>query len=180
MTESSTSIATRAGWLQPLRARWQTLSAREQSLLRALALVLLLALLWRVVVSPPLHSLRDHEARRAALATAQAQMQVWQAQAQAVQQQVRPNPAEAVTVLQTLTAANGPGWQLQVQGERATVQVQNATPEALAQWLLQAREQAQSLPVQAQLERSDVKSGGSSGPRWRGRLVLALPKAGPP
>lgn len=164
-------------WRQGLLARWQTLSAREQALLRVLAVCLVLVLGWQLLIAAPLQSLRDSAARRATLAQSQAQMQVWQAQAQAAQQQPRLNTAEAATVLRTLTAAAGKGWQVQVQGERANVQVTDAAPEALAQWLVQAREQAHSLPVQAQLERVDAKAGEV---RWRGRLVLALPPTGQP
>lgn len=175
MTASTRWRGATARWLQPLQARWRSLSPREQGLLQVLGTVLLLALLWIGAIAPPLHSLRDSESRRAALAASHAQMQVWQAQAQAVQQQPRLNAAQAAQALQSLTQAAGAGWQLQVLGERATLQVSDATPEALAQWLLQAREQAQSLPVQAQLESHNASAERTSEPRWRGRLVLALP-----
>ena len=178
MTESDRWRHARARWLQPLQTRWRSLSPREQGLLQVLGAVLLLALLWVGAIAPPLHSLRDSEARRAALAASHAQMQLWQAQAQAVQQQPRLDATQAAQALQSLTTAAGAGWQLQVQGERATLQVADATPEALAQWLRQAREQAQSLPVQAQLERSHASPERASAPRWRARVVLALPTAG--
>ena len=168
-------------WSAPVSARWHALSPRERRLLQALAVLLALALVWWGLIAPPLQRLHNSAAQRAALASAQAQMQVWQTQAQAAQQQPRLGASEAATVLRTLTAAAGPGWQLQIQGERASLQVQDATPDALAQWLVQAREQAQSLPIQAQLERAD---GAATQParavHWRGRLVLALPNPGQP
>ena len=106
----------RTRWQQAWTARWQALSLREQRLLRVLAVCLALVLGWQLLIAAPLQSLRDSDARRATLAQSQAQMQVWQAQAQAAQQQPRLNTAEAATLLQTLTAAAGKGWQVQVQG----------------------------------------------------------------
>ena len=64
------------------------------------------------------------------------------------------------------------------------------TRSAIAQWLAQAREQAQALPVQAQLQQAPVDPiaqakgknavmrpapSQDTGARWRGTVVLSLP-----
>ena len=84
-------------------------------------------------------------------------------------------------------------WQLQ--GERLSVQLSGTSPERLASWLKQARESAQALPVQAQLNPAHAdkpgpsasskkpspsnppspSEAGSHDVRWSGSLLLSLP-----
>jgi general secretion pathway protein M len=57
-----------------------------------------------------------------------------------------------------------------VSGDRVTVTLTGAAPEAVAQWLAQARANARALPGEARLNRN------ASG-LWEGTLVLTLPPA---
>ena len=77
MSDHPTRSHARARWQQALAALWQALSAREQSLLRVLAVCLVLALGWQLLIAAPRQSLRNSDARRTTLAQSQAQMQVW-------------------------------------------------------------------------------------------------------
>ena len=53
--------------LAPLQARWHALGQREQTLLRSAALLVGLALLWWVLMAPPLRTLRQAEAQQRSL-----------------------------------------------------------------------------------------------------------------
>ena len=95
-----------------------------------------------------------------------------QAQAQTLQNQP---PLSFDEALRTLTATTqqtlNTSAQLGVAGDRASVTLKNASPDALAQWLTQARLNARSVPTEARLVRADAPGGGS----WSGVLVMSLP-----
>ena len=62
-----------------------------------------------------------------------------------------------------------------MQGDRVTVQLKAVPATTLANWLTQARSDAQVLPVEAHLTRS----GADNLPAvWNGNLVLSLPNRG--
>jgi general secretion pathway protein M len=69
--------------------------------------------------------------------------------------------------------------QMQPQGERVTVQLKAVPATALAQWLSQAREQAQALPLEAHLTRS-ANANNASAIMWDGSMVLRLPNRSTP
>ena len=56
-------------------------------------------------------------------------------------------------------------------GERATVTLKDASADALAEWLAQARLNARSVPLEARLVRAST-AGIST---WSGVLVMSLP-----
>ena len=56
-------------------------------------------------------------------------------------------------------------------GERASVTLKNASPDALAEWLIQARLNARSVPLEARLVRNPAPGGIT----WSGVLMMALP-----
>lgn len=162
-----------AWWTTHLQAHWQGLSVREQILLRLLGGLLMLTLAVSVLVLPTWHTWQQGRVQSAALSQQLAQMRALQAQARQLQQQQHPSaPTNALPTLQKLATANG--WTAQAQGARVLVQIKAATPTALAQWLAQAREQAQALPAEAHLQRSPGNE-----PRWDGSLLLRLPDGTP-
>ena len=150
--------------------QWQRLSDREQWGLRALAGWLGLALAWWVLVAPALNTLNPSNSPRATLAQQHAHMLALQAQAQHLQTRTPLTRDEALRQLQSITPAAG-GLQIHPQGERVTVQLKAVPAAALAQWLSQVREQAQALPQEAHLTRSN----SADTPQWDGSLVLRLP-----
>jgi len=170
-----------------LRARWQALAPREQTLVLAAGGVIAFALLWWLAVAPALATLRAAPARHAALDAQLQQMQALQAEAQQLQSAPRTARGDAVGTLRTALAQRlGNAAQLNVAGDRATVTLKGAPADALGQWLAQARSNARSVPVEARLTRSAAAPANAGTPttlgnpatalpRWDGTLVLALP-----
>ena len=151
-------------------SRCQALSPREQRGISVVAVLLALLIFWSIAIAPALNTLRESDNRRTHIGQQQAHMLALQAKAQALQTRTPLARDEALRNLQGLTP--GAQMQLNVQGDRVTVQL-NAVPAAtLANWLAQARNQAQALPVEAHLTRSNT------GMTWDGNLVLSLPTRG--
>ncbi len=147
--------------------RWQALSPREQRGLSLLGALLAVLLFWLIAIAPALNTLRDSDHRRAQIGQQHAHMLALQAQAQALQTRTPISREEALRTLQGLTP--GAQMQLNVQGDRVMVQLKAVPAAALASWLTQARSQAQALPVEAHLTRSNTAM------TWDGSLVLSLP-----
>ena len=160
--------------LNSLRAqatsRWQALSSREQRGVSMLTALLAVLLFWSIAIAPALNTLRDSDNHRAQIGQQQAHMLALQAQAQALQTRTTLARDEALRNLQGLTPSAQ--MQLNVQGDRVTVQLKAVPAATLANWLAQARNQAQALPVEAHLTRSNTAM------TWDGSLVLSLPNRG--
>ena len=123
----------------------------------------------------------------------QQQMQQLQAQAQTLKKPSAVTRAEAIRWLEeNIPTQLGAQTRWQLQGERLSVQLADTSPERLASWLGQARERAQALPVQAQLQRSPAEAAKPKAPNsasnatdkpelashpvlWQGSLLLSLP-----
>lgn len=171
----------------PLPARWKALAPREQNLILAAGTVVALALLWWLALAPALNTLRTAPARHAALDAQLQRMQNLQAEALQLQAAPRSAPGDAVSSLRnSLTQRLGATAQLSLVGDRATITLQGAPADALAQWLAQARSNALAVPVEARLTRSAAaatptptttlgNAPAAAAPRWDGSLVLALP-----
>ena len=167
-------------------ARWQTFSPRDQRVLAALASCLGVLLVAAIAVLPARNTLHDSDNRRAHIAQQQAHMLALQAQAQALKARTPLSRDEALRSLQSLTP--GTQMQLNVQGDRVTVQLKAVPAPALANWLTQARSQAQALPVEAHLTRNTTGTASTTPPTtpvsnanvvvWDGNLVLSLPNRG--
>ena len=168
-------------WRQQALGQWQRLSAREQMGLRVLGSLLALAVAWWVMVAPALNTMAQSNAHRAELAQQHAHMLALQAQAQQLRTRTPLSRDEALRQLQSLTPAAG-SFQMQPQGERVTLQVKAVPAAALAQWLNLAREQAQALPLEAHLTRSNNNANTSpaAAVMWDGNLVLRLPQRNTP
>jgi general secretion pathway protein M len=147
--------------------RWQALSTREQRVVSLLGALLAVLLFWLIAIAPALNTLRDSDHRRAQIGQQHAHMLALQAQAQALQTRTPILRDEALRNLQGITP--GAQIQLNVQGDRVMVQLKAVPAAALASWLTQARSQAQALPVEAHLTRSNTAM------TWDGSLVLSLP-----
>jgi general secretion pathway protein M len=126
-----------------------------------------------LAVNPALNTLRDSDNRRGQIAQQQAHMLALQAQAQALQNRTFLSRDEALRQLQSITP--NAHMQLQAQGTRVSVQVKAMPAADLAQWLAQARQQAQTLPTEAHLTRN---AASTSATVWDGNLVLSLPTRG--
>ncbi len=169
-----------------LLARWQALTPREQRGISVLGALLGVLLFWSVAIAPALNTLRNSDHRRANIGQQQAHMLALQNQAQALQTRTPLSRDEALRHLQSLSA--GTQIQINVQGDRVSVQLKAVPAATLSHWLAQARSQAQTLPVEAHLTRSHA-TGASHTPNaasavtpsavvWDGNLVLSLPNRG--
>ncbi|AMO23435.1 hypothetical protein GCM10027034_40690 [Ramlibacter solisilvae] len=155
--------------LQALRRRWAALAKREKTMVVAAATVVGVALLWMLAVGPALSTLRTADAQRRTLDAQLQRMIALQAQAQSLQAQPKQNHDEAVRQLEAAVRQGlGASGRMAIQGERATITLTGAAPDALAQWLAQARLNARAIPAEAHLVRN---AGGA----WDGSLVLTLP-----
>ena len=162
--------------------RWQALSPGEQRGIAVLGALLALLFFWSIAIAPALNTLHDSDNRRAQITQQQAHMLALQSQAQALQTRTPLSRDEALRHLQGLTP--GAQMQLNVQGERLSVQLKAVPAPTLANWLAQARSQAQALPVEAHLTRSNATAASNASVTansvvvWDGNLVLSLPSRG--
>jgi general secretion pathway protein M len=162
-------------------ARWQALSPREQRGVYVLGALLAMLLFWSIAIAPALNTLYHSGNHRAQIDQQQAHMLALQSQAQALQARTPLSRDEALRTLQGLTPS--PQIQLNVQGERISVQLKAVPAPILANWLTQARNQAQALPVEAHLTRGNAPAtnnapAANSAVVWDGSLVLSLPNRG--
>lgn len=157
-----------------LQARWRALDAREQTLLASAAVLIGLALLWWLLIAPPLQTLRQADAQQRSLDAQLQKMQTLQAQAQALISQPKINREDALRALEASVKQRlGVSAQINTVGDRATVTLRNTPADALSQWLTQARVNARAIPADVRLTRNVSTPGGLAA--WDGTLVLALP-----
>lgn len=158
--------------LAPLQARWARLPGREKNGVRLSVLLILSFLLWQLSIKPSLATLRTADAQARALGAQLQAMQALQLRAQAVQKQPALGLDEAVRALSAATQQTlGASGQMVVAGERASITVKNASPDALAEWLAQARLNARSALIEARI----VHASTPGGIVWNGVLVMGLP-----
>ena len=169
-----------------LRQRWEALAARERRLVLGAAVVVIAALLWWVALGPALTTLRQANDQHPQLDAQLQQMQSLKAQATALAAMPKVSTEDARRALesslkQTLAASA----QMVTVGNRATVTLKGASPDGLAQWLLQARINARAVPSEVRLVKAAAASptpGGSPAAsatnpvRWDGTVVLTLPE----
>lgn len=156
----------------PWQTRWAQLAPKERMGISIAVALVVFAALWLAVVGPGLQQWRMAEAKARVLDAQLQQMQTLQAQAQSIQAQPALAHDDAVRALKLATQQIlGGSAQISVVGDRASVTLQNAQPQALAQWLTQARLNARSVPFEARLTRAP-----NPGPvLWNGSLTMALP-----
>lgn len=154
--------------LTNLQNRWRSVSPREQRLLLLALGVVGLALLWWVAVAPALKVLKTAPQQHAVLDAQLQQMQRLQTQATSLRAQPVVSADNARLALEASLKPLGASAQMVVQVERVTVTFKAAAPDALAQWLATARQNARTLPTEARLVRNAEGN-------WDGVVVLQLP-----
>ena len=166
---SRPAVPSPLSFLQRLSTQWQGFAPREKTLISAALAVVVAALLWWVAVAPALAVLKTAQTQRSALDAQLQQMQTLQAQAKSLQALPRVKSADAARALEALVKQRfGATAQLSLAGNQATVTLSNTGADALAQFLGQARAQANAVPSQARLRRSGNLQA------WDGTLVLQL------
>jgi general secretion pathway protein M len=123
-----------------------------------------------------LRTWQEAPARQALLDNQSQRMRQLQAQAQGLQKPAAISRTDAALWLEKNLAELGPNTRISLQGNSATLSLQAAPAAALAHWLRHARDNAQALPTQAQLQQvSPANQNNSPDATWRGSLVLRLP-----
>lgn len=147
---------------------WTQRSRRERVMLLVAAGVVLLAVLLGLGILPAWRTLQAAPQEKARLDAQWQRMQGLQAQSAALLKQPRREFNEAA--LRASLAPLGASAQLQIGEKSAELKLQGTPPEALAQWLLNARKESGAVVREAHLQRSSQE--GQVG--WSGRLVLDL------
>lgn len=169
---SKTSATGVAAWLAPLQIRWKRLAAREKNFLATALALVVLALLWKLALAPSMQTLRTSAARATALDAQLQSMQSLQNQASSLQRQAPLSYDEGLRALNLATRQTLANTaQVSVVADRANVTLQAASADALAQWLVQARLNARSVPLEARLTLATTPAGAT----WSGTLVMGLP-----
>lgn len=159
--------------LAPWQERWSRLADQERQMLLWALVLVVGAVLWLKVLAPARTTLRTADAQAKALGDQLQHMQGLQAQAQSLQKQPALDWDETVKALSTATQQTlGNTAQLSTSGERATVTLKGTSADALAQWLVQTRVNARSVPVEARLVRASQDGVAT----WDGVLLMSLPQ----
>lgn len=156
----------------PWQARWAQASAREQTLVRLAAALLIVGLVWMMAVGPALHTLRAAQTQGPQLRAQLQDMLLLQAQAQALQGKVGAQALDAKSLIEAALPVLGESTRIVFAGERATVTVQGSSADALVQWLAQVRLNARAVPLELRLTQSKGL--------WSGSVVLQLPARAAP
>ncbi|MDB5880602.1 MAG: gspM [Ramlibacter sp.] len=152
-----------------LRTRWDRLAPREKTLVGATAALIAAALVWLILIGPALSVVLSAPEQQRALDAQLQRVRGLQLQAQALQSQPKQNHDDALRQLESSVRERlGTSARLLASGDRATVTLTGAAPDAVAQWLTQARLNARTLPSEARLRRNAAGL-------WEGTLVLTLP-----
>jgi general secretion pathway protein M len=159
--------------LAPLRARWNTLGAREKRLLTVAGWVVGALLVWLVAVQPALRAVRAAPARLDQLDAQMQQMQRLAGEARGL----RDTPPVGAMQAQAAVKAAGDGLEgaarTTLAGERATVTFTNVNVTDLREWLSEVRGSARARPIEANLTRNPQGL-------FSGTVVLALPSGNAP
>ena len=181
-------------WATYGQSRWQGLNARERLLVSVLLGLFGVWLFVSIAISPALRTLNASETQRAEVAQQVVQMRALQQRAQELQKTKPLSRDESIRSLQSITPTGNPALQMTIQGDRVMVQLKNLSASQLANWLAQARSNAQALPDEVHISRSTSSSvsastsvNASSGinassnstnttTAWDGQIVLRLPQ----
>jgi general secretion pathway protein M len=153
--------------LTELQSRWRMVSPREQRLLVLALGVVALAVLWWVALAPALAVRKTAPQQHLALDAQNQQMQRLQAQALALRALPAVSADDARSALEASLKPLGTSAQMVVQVERATVTLKGLSPDALAQWLAVARQNARTVPSEAHLTHNAAGA-------WDGTVVFYL------
>ena len=181
-------------WATHGQSRWQGLNARERLLVSVFLGLFGVWLFVSIAISPALRTLNASENQRAEVAQQVVQMRALQQRAQELQKTKPLSRDESLRSLQSITPAGNPALQMTVQGDRVMVQLKNLSASQLANWLAQARSNAQALPDEVHISRSATSSVSSSisvsalsgvnangntanaTAAWDGQIILRLPQ----
>jgi general secretion pathway protein M len=146
---------------QPLRVGWHALAPRERRAASIALWVVVLFAAFSLLVQPAWRTLSAAPRQLDQLDAELQRMQGLAAEAQTLRGVAPVSAAQAAAALQSATTRLGSGAKLSLQGERATLTLTGAPPEALRAWLIEARSAARARPIEAQLAQAAAGYSGS-------------------
>ena len=150
-----------AGLQQQAVLAWKARTPRERQALTVVLLILALFLVWVLFVQPAWRSLREAPAQLDKLDAQMQQMQRLAAESRELRGTAPVSPSQAAAALKAATDRLGDAGKITLLGDRATLTLNGANPEALRAWLSEARNAARARPVEAQLVRGPKGYSGS-------------------
>ena len=157
------------GLRQQARTRWSAFAPRERLALVVMGCAIAALLLWLLAIQPAWRVARDAPAQIDRLDAQLREMQIVARESAGLRDTAPVSPAQAQEALRSATTELGAAARLSLQGDRAVLTLTGVAPEALTDWLQQARSAARARPVEAQLMRA--------GNGYTGTLVLTLGSA---
>ena len=155
-----------SGLTAPAAAWWRGLASRERTGLLTAGAVVLGYILWALALSPALQTLKRAPLDLDLLEAQYQGMQRLAVESQALRA-IPPLPADAaVAALKSATERLGDKGRLMLQGDRAVLSVNGATPQALRDWVAEALSGARARPLEANLTRA--------GAGYNGAIVVAI------
>lgn len=148
------------------RQYWRSRAPRERLALTLMGAVLAFGLLWLLFVQPALRTLRETPVQLDQLDAQLQQTQRLAAEAAELRGVAAVGAGQATAALRAATERLGDKGRLSLLGDRASLTLNGASPEALRGWLIEARSAARARPVEAQLTRA--------GNGYSGTLVVQL------
>lgn len=156
----------------------QSLQPRERVAVSLATATVLTYLLWALALAPAWRHLQAAPARHQAADAQLAEVTALAQEARSLSAQRGTQTLSRTEAVRAIEAATqqtlGASARVGVSGDRITVQLTAATPDALARWLSQARLNARLLPTETRLQRS----GEGAALRLNGTVVLAGPTLG--
>jgi general secretion pathway protein M len=149
-----------------LRQRWARLAPRERTLVAVGAVAIGLLLLWYVGLQSAWTTWKTAPTQARTQELAWMQMQSLANEARELKTQPPVSAAQAAEALKSATDRLGPHGKLTQAGDRATLNINGASPEQLRTWLTEVRSGARARPVDMQVNRAE---GGLSG-----QIVVSL------
>lgn len=163
MTPSSNAPA----GLEKLRQQWSGASERERRMVGLALGAVLVLIVCLGVLKPAWHTSQTMPAQLAAVEAELVQMRSMAAEAKALKDQTGVPPAEAHAALKAAVERLGGHAKLNLLTDRASVSLQEASPQAVQQLLTEVRAGARLRPLSAQLQR-----GGQG---INGQIAFSLP-----
>lgn len=150
-----------AGLRQQAVQAWNGRSLRERQSLALVAFVLGAFLVWIVFVQPAWSSLRAAPAQLDRLDAQMQQMQRLAAESRELRGTAPVSSSQAAAALKAATDRLGTAGKITLLGDRATLTLNGASPEALRAWMSEARNAARARPIEAQLSRNPKGYSGT-------------------
>lgn len=146
---------------QQLSQRWAALAPRERLALGAALSVVALFLVWIGLIQPAWRSVRAAPALHDQLDMQLQQVQRLAAESRELRAAAPVSAAQSAEALKAATNRLGEAGKLNLRGDRAVLNLNNASSEGLRGWLSEARSAARVRPVEMQLQRSPQGYSGS-------------------